>query len=341
MTAARRLAGALLGTVIAAGAVATPAFADDAAFDVAGVSSADPTEALTGLAADGERSLFWAVTDATANQVTAFDQTGTSAGALTWASVKVSSVQALAWRDSVLYVGDIGDAQKNRTSIRVLRFAEPRPGARTPQVFTFTYPDGAHDAAALMISPRGNLYLVTRGADPGIYRPAQQPVNGATVALERVGSAPENVSDGVFTSDGQQMALRSPLGVTLINAFTLATTARGPIEGWPEGESLTTGLAGSPLMVSDVSSSAVRVAPMALPQGISTATPPAPTPSASATSTPGSSSSAASSSANPSAAATEPPSVWQSQTSGTLLTIGLAFLVAVLAGAATLISRRR
>ncbi|MGJ6980762.1 hypothetical protein ACSDQ9_09580 [Aestuariimicrobium soli] len=349
MTSARRwVAAALVGTCVSASTVigAAPALADDAAFDVAGVTATDASKALTGIAADPERSWFWVVTDATANQVTAVDGTGAKQATVSWASVKVTDVQALAWRDSVLYVGDIGDRAGNRASIQVLRIAEPRDGQRNPQVFTFTYPDGAHDAAALTVSPRGNLYLVTRGENPGIYRPVSQPVNGATVALTRVADAPADVSDVVFTPDGQQLAMRSPLGVTLVNAFTFATTARGPIEGWPAGEALTNGINGAPLMVGELGSGGARVAPMALPQGISTATPPAPTPTPTPTPSPsagGSSGSSASggASAAPTAAATTAPSVWESQTSGTLLAVGIAFVVAVIAGALTLISRRR
>lgn len=345
MIRARRWwAAALIGTCLSAVAVtgAAPALADDTAFDVADISGTDPRTSMTGLAADGERTWFWVTTDSTANQVIAVDNTGRTAATLTWSSVKVTDVQALAWRDSYLYVADIGDRTAARESIQVLRIGEPRAGERTPRVFTLTYPDGAHDAAAFTVSPRGNLYVITRGKNPGIYRPVSRPTAGATVALRRVGDAPEGVSDAVFTTDGQQLALRSPLGVTLINAFTFATTARGPIDGWPAGEALTTGIDGSPLMVGTLGSDGAKVVPMTLPQGLSSATPPAPTPTPTPTPTAGRTPSAAgSSAANPTATATTAPSVWESQTSGTLLAVGIAFVVAVLAGALTLVSCRR
>jgi hypothetical protein len=331
---ARRLAhaaaaGALLASFQLIGVV--PAGADD------GVLELEGTPALTGLAGDAERSVFWMVSNPTDNQVTAVGETGATVSTVTWPAPKVADVQALAWRDGVLYVGDIGDPQATRDSIQVLRIAEPRGGSRNPQVFTLTYPDGAHDAAALMVSPKGNLYIVTRGQNPGVYRPAQKPTAGSTVAMQRVGEAPADVSDGTFTADGQQLALRSPLGVTLVNAYTFATVARGPIDGWPAGESITTGIAGAPLMVG-VTGSPSTVVPMSLPTGISTATPPAPTPSSSVSATPSASSSQA---AQPSAQPTKAPNIWQSQTSGTVLAIGIALVVAILAGAVTLIGRRR
>ncbi|CAI9400959.1 hypothetical protein [Aestuariimicrobium sp. T2.26MG-19.2B] len=323
------VAGALLASSQVMGVL--PAGADD------GVLKLEGTPALTGLAGDAERSVFWMVSNPTANEVTAVGETGATVSTVSWPAPKVTDVQALAWRDGVLYVGDIGDREATRSSIQVLRIAEPRGGSRNPQVFTLTYPDGAHDAAALLVSPKGNLYVVTRGQGPGIYRPAQQPTAGTTVALRRVGSAPADVSDGTFTADGQQMALRSPLGVTLVNAYTFATVARGPIEGWPAGESITTGIAGAPLMVGDTGSPST-VVPMSLPTGISTATPPAPTPTPSASATP---SSGSSQSPQPSVQPTKAPSIWQSQTSGTVLAIGIALVVAILAGAVTLIGRRR
>ena len=53
-----------------------------------------------------------------------------------------------------------------------------------------SYPDGAHDAEALLAAPDGTLYIVTKG-DTGhvaLYRFPPELRNGTTLRLERVGA---------------------------------------------------------------------------------------------------------------------------------------------------------
>ena len=55
-------------------------------------------------------------------------------------------------------------------------------------LFRLTYPDGPHDAEALLLAPDGTPYVVTKevlGAS-SVYRPAAPLVDGGTVALGRV-----------------------------------------------------------------------------------------------------------------------------------------------------------
>ena len=67
-----------------------------------------------------------------------------------------------------LYVGDIGDNDRKRREIRVVRFLEPSLSdgvstAEGAQLFQLTYPDGAHDAEALMVDQRaGDLLIATK-----------------------------------------------------------------------------------------------------------------------------------------------------------------------------------
>src|SRR5204863_6202834 len=72
-----------------------------------------------------------------------------------------------------LYVGDIGDNAKTRASIQVYRVAEPvvdtsvtsPPPLQTltgVAKLTFAYPDGPHDAEALLVDPSsGEMFIVT------------------------------------------------------------------------------------------------------------------------------------------------------------------------------------
>ena len=62
-----------------------------------------------------------------------------------------------------------------------------RPDGST-SVYRLTYPDGPHDAEALLLAPDGTPYIVTKeilGAS-GVYRPVTALVDGGTVALAKV-----------------------------------------------------------------------------------------------------------------------------------------------------------
>ena len=86
---------------------------------------------------------------------------------------------------SYLYIGDIGDNSEARSEIVVYRIPEPVvvPADATttkakphltdpPEVFRLRYPDGKHDAEALLVHPQtGHLYVVTKVLfdNPGVY----------------------------------------------------------------------------------------------------------------------------------------------------------------------------
>jgi hypothetical protein len=127
-------------------------------------------------------------------------------------TVTVGNATATDWEDLALgpgpggadhlFVGDTGGAGtagNARPTVTVYRFPEPTPpgpGATTAvaaQAVTLQYPDGTHDAEALLLDARsGDLVIVTKvtsSAVAGVYRApkASTAPAGATVALERVG----------------------------------------------------------------------------------------------------------------------------------------------------------
>ncbi|MFO1500320.1 MAG: hypothetical protein U1G07_18375 [Verrucomicrobiota bacterium] len=122
-----------------------------------------------------------------------------------------------------LYAGDIGDNASARANIRIFRAAEPSvypyqathpPTPNFPRVerVTVNYPDGAHNAEALMVdSQTGDVYIATK--EPGqsrIYRlPSSQFVDGATVVVSLVQQIDfDIVSAGDISSDGSEILLR-------------------------------------------------------------------------------------------------------------------------------------
>jgi hypothetical protein len=125
--------------------------------------------------------------------------------------------------DGTVWLADTGDNDRNRTTVALLAL---RPNGSTG-VYRLTYPDGPHDAEALLLAPDGTPYLVTKellGAS-GVYRPASPLVDGGTVATDRVASVNLTftgtpggpvgqagqllVTGGAVAADGSRIALRT------------------------------------------------------------------------------------------------------------------------------------
>ena len=90
------------------------------------------------------------------------------------ATVAVNVPAAVDWEDiaidgKTIYIGDIGDNAAVRPSIVVYRVTEPALTAKSVNATTFTlrYPDGPHDAEALMVDP---LEAAARDRDQGADR---------------------------------------------------------------------------------------------------------------------------------------------------------------------------
>ncbi len=116
-------------------------------------------------------------------------------------SVRVTGAEVVNWEDiavapcpsgSCLYIGDIGDNRASRSSITIYRTPEPVPNAKaTDQVETMyaKYPDRPRDAEALVVLPKGDVFVVTKGEDgpSSVYRIPTPFRNGETVTLQWIG----------------------------------------------------------------------------------------------------------------------------------------------------------
>jgi hypothetical protein len=136
----------------------------------------------------------------------------------------VTGAQAVDWEDiaagpgpggqPLLYVGDIGDNEAQRNSIDVYRVAEPRVGAAATAPaarLRLRYPDGAHDAEALLVDPlRGDLLIVTKVLGVArAYRASARLPAGAQATLRRGPPiALALVTAGDVSADGRIVALR-------------------------------------------------------------------------------------------------------------------------------------
>ncbi len=95
-------------------------------------------------------------------------------------------------------------------------------------MFHATYPDGAHDAEALLAAA-GRMYVVTKGETgaAAIYRFPDNLQAGSTVRLERVArvsakvDADSRLTDGSVSQDGNWVVLRSRSALTFYRAANL------------------------------------------------------------------------------------------------------------------------
>jgi hypothetical protein len=155
-----------------------------------------------------------------------------TAGGRLLADVAVSGAANLDWEDialgpattggDALYVADTGDNDARRREVVVYRVPEPRvgggrrPAATAPAArLVLRYPDGAHDAEALLVDPHtGALILVTKSfdGDAGVYV-AGRPAAAAATVLRRRGrlslGAGEAITGGSVSADGRTIVLRT------------------------------------------------------------------------------------------------------------------------------------
>lgn len=169
---------------------------------------------------------FWAHNDSGKPELIALDAKGAMTGRVMLQGASVDDWEAMAVgacpAGSCLYVGDIGDNDAKRKRVTVYRAPEPENASQTAvnaEAFHATYPDGAHDAEALLVSGDGRLYIVTKG-DTGaiaLYAFPKEMKNGETVQLTRVGDprgpakppVSDRITDGAVSADGRWVVLRT------------------------------------------------------------------------------------------------------------------------------------
>ncbi len=161
--------------------------------------------------------------------------------------------------DGTVWLADTGDNEATRPTVALLAL---RPDGTTG-VHRLTYPDGPHDAEALLLAPDGTPYIVTKellGAS-GVYSPTSALVDGGTVALAKVaavnltftgtaggpvGQAGQLlVTGGAVAADGRHLALRTytdayvwPLAGSDVVGALGAAPVRIPLPDSPQGEAI-------------------------------------------------------------------------------------------------------
>jgi hypothetical protein len=196
--------------------------------------------------------------------------------------------------DGTVWLADTGDNEAKRSTVALIAL---RPDGST-SLYRLTYPDGPHDAEALLLAPDGTPYLVTKeilGAS-GVYRPAAALVDGGTVGLAKVAAVNLTftgtaggpvgqegqllVTGGAVARDGSAIALRTytdayvwPLsGSDVPRALAVAPT-RIPLPDSPQGEAISFAADSHSLVVaSEKLPSDMTVVPLA-PETVAALTP--------------------------------------------------------------------
>jgi hypothetical protein len=180
--------------------------------------------------------IYWTLNDSgNTPSVFAVDEQGRARG-----TFRIEGVENVDWesmqvgpgRDggAALYIGDIGDNDRERREVVIYRVSEPEPGpvggrstnGRTAQAeaFKIQYPNGARDAEGLLVHPKtGEILIVTKEVlgRAGVYR-VPQPLDArrttrlervAEVDMGRVGVKIDVVTDATVSADARRVTIRT------------------------------------------------------------------------------------------------------------------------------------
>ncbi len=104
-----------------------------------------------------------------------------------------------------LWIADIGDNAKNRRTVGL--WSMPVDGSRKPKIHRLVYPDGKHDAEALLLDGDGDPIIVTKefGRPAALYTPTAQlkTENSEGVPMRKVGEVTVPPSETSGTTVGR------------------------------------------------------------------------------------------------------------------------------------------
>jgi hypothetical protein len=148
-------------------------------------------------------------------------RSGQTVGATTYAEDDPIDVEAIApGPGGRLWVGDIGDNDRERDHVTIYELPMPGPGDRTVSstAYDLVYQGGPRDAETLLVHPRtGRLYVVSKGLLGGtVFAAPRRLRTDRTNVLVPVGSAGGLVTDGAFFPDGRHAVLRDYSSATVV-----------------------------------------------------------------------------------------------------------------------------
>ena len=160
-----------------------------------------------------------------------------------------------------LYIADIGNNDLSRRRMPIYRVAEPDPHdtrTATPERFLAIYPDGPHNAEALVVVGP-DIIVITRDRVGALYR-ARLPESPGDVPLQRVGQLGLTaVTDAEASPDGQSVVVRTSheavnyRAADFVHGGNVPAGLHIPIDGLrePQGEGVALGQGGMLYLASE------------------------------------------------------------------------------------------
>ncbi|WP_252444332.1 hypothetical protein [Pseudonocardia humida] len=162
--------------------------------------------------------------------------------------------------DGAVWVADTGDNARRRDTVAVIVV----PADGEARLHRLSYPDGPHDAEALLVDPQGRPVVVTKQVgSAGVYRTAAPPDGVGPTPLELVGTialppsstqggpigglGSRTVTGAAASADGRVVALRSytdawlypaPDGDPVAALLGTGAPVQVPLPGEPQGEAI-------------------------------------------------------------------------------------------------------
>jgi hypothetical protein len=208
--------------------------------------------------------VLWTHNDSNGPVLFRLDASGRSA------PVAVAGAAVQDWEDlasapcssgTCLYIGDIGDNRGVRERITIYRVPLPGPDSTSTPPATaihVRYPDGPHDAEALLVTRQAGTFVITKDMPSRVYHMSASANSGETGTLAFVRTLNEKIriTGAAASRDGRWVALRSNsrlLIYTLENFVKSRSPIRVDLAGVrePQGEGLTFGGAGELYLVSE------------------------------------------------------------------------------------------
>lgn len=167
--------------------------------------------------------------------------------------------------DGTVWVADIGDNLTSQTRRDSIALWQVPPGGGAPVIHRMTYPDGPHDAEALLFAADGSPIVVTKEVSgvAGLYQPTGplQPQSTTGVPMRRVGQftaqsiGAENllgrtgevmVTGAATSADRRRVALRTYTAAyewdvtdgDVVKAITTTTPRYTALTDEPQGEAI-------------------------------------------------------------------------------------------------------
>lgn len=142
-------------------------------------------------------------------------RTGRTTGTVHLVGPHPRDLEAMApGRHRTLWLGDIGDNFHKRGTVRLYRVPVPRRRAQwvRPDSMRLRYPDGRHNAEAMVVSRRsGAKWIITKDRVGHVYRVPPHAGRHGTSTMRRIRgvSTQAYVTDGVVLAGGNAVVLRN------------------------------------------------------------------------------------------------------------------------------------